>query len=260
MTFADAGDDLLIRANPDGPPIGMEIDGLFGDELMAAAPQPSDNIVVKAAAGLRTLAERAGHACTPVYIRLTKNLPVAAGLGGGSADAAAAIAGLSRLWDLPARLPERHHLVTLLGADVAMCLAGRPLRATGLGDKLEEVAMPALDLVLVNPHVAVATPDVFAREEKLVSGSQDAIGEPLMDHLHATRNDLEPAARAIAPVVGEVLDTLARTDGCRLARMSGSGATCFALYDDAGVAEAAAEAVRTARPAWWCVATRTVSR
>ena len=258
VTFAEFGDVVTARSNPEGPPLGIELAGPFADALMDAAPSPADNIVVKASAGLRTLAERQGIACPPVHITVEKNLPVAAGLGGGSADAAAAIAALSRLWSLPGDLPDRHMLPRLLGADVAMCLASRPLRATGVGEVLAEVPMPAFPLVLVNPRVVVLTKDVFAHEALGHSGSQAAPGDDLIEHLAATRNDLEPPARMLAPEIDGVLDTIGRTKGCRLARMSGSGATCFGIYATPAEAEAAAAAIAEAKPGWWCVATRSV--
>ena len=259
VTFATIGDVVTARPDPDGPPLGIALEGPFAATLMDAAPSAGDNLVIRAAAGLRTLAERQGIVCEPVHLTLEKNLPVAAGLGGGSADAAATIGALSRLWSLPRDLPDTGHLLRLLGADVAMCLAGRPLRATGIGDRLERVDMPVLDLVLVNPGVAVPTAAVFARDEVLRSGPQRDLDGDLVEHLATTRNDLEPAARAVAPEVGAVLDALAETTDCRLARMSGSGATCFGIFPDEAAARAAAQTIRTAFPDWWCQPVRTVA-
>lgn len=258
VTFAELGDVVVARPNPSGPPVGMAVEGPFADALVASCPSAGDNLVVRAAAGLRTLAERACHDCVPVHITLRKELPVAAGLGGGSADAAAAIAALSRLWSLPRNLAGREHLVRLIGADGAMCLSGRPLRARGIGDALALIAMPSWPIVLVNPGAALATPEVFARAEVARSGPLPSGGD-VKAVLKAGGNDLEPAAKALAPEVGDVLKALATQPGAWLARMSGSGATCFALFENTDAAEAAARAITAARPAWWTRATRTVA-
>ena len=258
VTFAEIGDVVSARADPDGPPFGLDVDGPFGEALVRAAPNPAENLAIKAAAGLRALAERQGIECVPVHLSIEKNLPIAAGLGGGSADAAAAIAALSRLWSLPRDLPDRHLLPAYLGADVAMCLVGRPLRARGIGDVLAPIALPALDVVLVNPRIEIATPDVFAREDVARSGALPLLGDDPVAALRETGNDLEAAARGIAPEIGAVLDALRRTQGCELARMSGSGATCLGVYADATTASAAAQRLSTAHPGWWTVATRTL--
>ena len=259
VTFAEFGDEIVVRENPGGPPFGIDVDGPFSATMMAATPSPADNLVVKAAAGLRALAERQGIKCTPVHIRLTKNLPIAAGIGGGSADAAATIGALSKLWSLPPDLPDRHHLLSLLGADLPMCLASRPLRATGIGERLERVEMPAMSMLLVNPRVPVETVSVYRHELLGRSGPQGIPADNLEDHLRQTRNDLEAPARALAPKIGSVLGALVELEGCWLARMSGSGATCFGLFaDDADAAEGL-RTVKSAHPDWWVVDTMTVA-
>ncbi len=197
-------------------------------------------------------------------IRLDKHLPVAGGVGGGSADAAAALRGLVRLWELD--LPPAALAATALriGADVPVCLGGRPARMRGVGERLDPLArLPALPLLLVNPRAALATAEVFAalgpisappaRSDLPKGDDQDW---PL-ETLRQSRNDLETAARRLLPIVGEVLGELGRLPGCRLARMSGSGPTCFAVFGTAEEAAAAADRLAARRPGWWVIATAT---
>lgn len=187
---------------------------------------------------------------------MDKVLPHAAGLGGGSADAAATLRVLSRLWDLPMPPPAE---VLALGADVPVCVASRPQRMQGIGEVLSEVPpLPGLHVVLVNPRVAVPTGAVFrglahkANPPMQAPAWEDFAG--FIDWLSRQRNDLEPPAIAVAPVVGQVLAALHRT-GTPLARMSGSGATCFGLFETAQAAEAATHAIASAHPDWWVTAT-----
>ncbi len=191
-------------------------------------------------------------------LRLVKALPVAAGIGGGSADAAATLRLLSRLWDLP--LPPAG-TIAALGADIPACLFSRPLRMRGIGEILTPADLPPFWIVLVNPGRPVPTPAVFAAltdranpplpEELPARSSTDAF----LDWLRlATRNDLESPARVLEPAIGAVLVALASLPGCRLARMSGSGATCFGLFAARAEAEAAAAALARAEPAWWIAA------
>ena len=144
-----------------------------------------------------------------------------------------------------------------LGADVPMCLLSRPVRAQGVGEKLRFIELPSLPAVLVNPRVPVSTPDVFAALENKFNPpmAEDLpafeTAEVVTRFLEGTRNDLEAPARTIVPAIGDVLNELRKTDGCRLARMSGSGATCFALYSRQSEAGDAATLIRTAHPDWW---------
>ena len=189
-------------------------------------------------------------------LRLTKALPVAAGLGGGSADAAAALRLLARLWGVGLPAPDE---VLALGADVPVCLLGRPARMRGVGEALSPLALPAFWITLANPGVPVPTGAVFAG---LASRDNAPMGDPpafadapaLFAWLSGRRNDLEPPARRLAPAIGAVLEALAAQPGCALARMSGSGATCFGLFARQAPALAAAEALRRAHPAWWVAA------
>jgi 4-diphosphocytidyl-2-C-methyl-D-erythritol kinase len=241
VVFAAAGDHLAAAPAED---LSLAIDGPFGGTL-AAEP---DNLVLRAA---RALAGQAGIPARAA-LRLTKNLPVASGIGGGSADAAAALRLLASLWQVPGASPD---LALRLGADVPVCLASRPARMQGVGEVLSAAPMlPDFGLVLVNPGVAVATPAVFRARQvgfrppaDLPAAWFDAAA--MAAGLACLANDLEAPAIALAPVIGEVLNALAALPGARLARMSGSGATCFALFDDVPAATVAARAV--ARPGWW---------
>ena len=236
--------------------LALEVGGPFA----AALADRTDNLVLRAA---RRLAEHAG--CAPhVRIALDKRIPVAAGLGGGSADAAATLRGLSRLWQLGLKVADLLPLALELGADVPVCLRSSSARMGGIGERLEPIELAVLDLVLANPNHAVSTAQVFAglgaigpalRPEEPVP----TIGADLLAWLRARGNDLEAPARRIAPVIGEVLATLGAQPGCRLARMSGSGATCFGVFDDEQAAARAARAMRQTRPSWWVISTATRS-
>lgn len=257
VVFADVGDTIEAFASV-GPAdtTPLQITGPFGGAL-AASP---GNLVLRAQAALAA----AGVALPHLRLRLDKRLPIASGIGGGSADAAATLRLLASLAGRPPSLPELERLGAPLGADVPMCLRSVPLRAEGTGDRLSPwLGVPALPIVLVNPGFAVSTPQVFRRLERrdhppignLPSAFAD--GQALADWLRReTRNDLEPAAISEAPVIADALAALRATSTCRLARMSGSGATVFGLYDDADNARRAASALAAERPGWWVVATR----
>lgn len=233
----------------------LRLEGPFGQALTAEA----DNLVLRAA---RRLSERAGVAPN-VKIKLIKRLPVASGIGGGSADAAATMRALCLLWDVKIADAELTTLALALGADVPMCLAGQAAFAGGVGEVLSPaLRLPDAGILLVNPGIAVPTPAVFAarRGEFSAPGrfSDSPSDASLLAALLATRrNDLEVPARAICPAIGDALNALASIRDCRLARMSGSGATCFGLFDDEKAAHAAHAAA--ARPGWWTAAGRLVS-
>lgn len=239
VVFADVGDLVTVeRADA----LTLAVAGPEGSGLTAG----EDNLVLRAA---RTFPPGRGAAIT-----LEKILPLASGIGGGSADAAATLRALSRLWDRP--LPPADEVLAL-GADVPVCLAGRPARMGGIGEALAPVpALPAMSVVLVNPRVEVATPAVFralARKcnpplEPLPPGFASAAA--LAGWLARQRNDLEAPAIAVAPVIAEVLAAIAATTPL-LTRMSGSGATCFGLFASRGDAVAAARTVSRRRPGWW---------
>jgi len=249
VAFADIGDEIVVAPNE---LLTLSIDGPFAPALL----ETPDNLVLRAA---RVLAESLGVA-DGAKVRLTKNLPVASGIGGGSADAAATLRALGQLWG---GLPEPDRLAELayaLGADTIACLASAPAWMSGTGEILEPVgALPEAGLVLVNPGVAVATPQVFrARSGPFSRPARfdmpgDAAG--LARALAGTANDLAAAARTLAPAIGEVLAALENLPGTLIARMSGSGATCFALYAGRADAKAAADRLRaSAPPGWWVAA------
>jgi 4-diphosphocytidyl-2-C-methyl-D-erythritol kinase len=192
-------------------------------------------------------------------ITLEKHLPHAGGIGGGSADAAAALRGLSELWQVPMPSDEA---VLSLGADVPVCLAGRPMRMSGIGEVLEPLPpLPPLWIVLVNAGVEVPTGAVFSALElrdnpplpEIPMQGWDSVAD-FADWLCGVRNDLEPPARATVSVIGEVLDQLNARPGCLLARMSGSGGTCFGLFAEKDVAEEAARQIGEDHPGWWVAA------
>ena len=232
------------------PADGLSL-GLSGT-CATALEGTKDNLVLEAA---RALAE-AGGCQADAAIELTKRVPVAAGLGGGSADAAAALLALSTLWglDLPhARLAD---IALGLGADVPVCLESRPVFVGGIGEELESAPeLPPVWVLLVNPGKALATKDVFAahgggftRPGRFTASLEDA--GALANLLRPLGNDLTEAARALAPEIGDVLEAIEATEGCLLARMSGSGATCFGLYADEAGATAGAGAICGAHPDW----------
>ena len=242
--FAGVGDRL--RAEPANE-LSLAIDGPFGASLHA---EP-DNLVLRAA---RALAAEAGVE-PRARLLLEKNLPVASGIGGGSADAAAALRLLCRLWGIAPEPAVLARLAAGLGADVPVCLAGRPTRMGGAGEVLDPApALPECGLVLVNPGVELSTADVFrARVGAFSPVAALPVAWPdaavMATDLAALRNDLEPPAVALRPVIAEVLAVLAEAQGCLLARMSGSGATCFGLFPTAAAAAQAASGL--ARPGWW---------
>ncbi len=221
-------------------------------------PTGPDNLVLRAARLLaETAAVRAGAA-----IALHKEIPVAAGLGGGSADAAATLRGLRRLWGLALDDERLRDLGLALGADLPVCLWARPARMRGIGERLDPVrGLPDLPLLLVNPGRPLATGPVF----RGLSGPFRAADRPpfrpcpslvrFAVWLAESRNDLEPPARRLEPEIGRVLEELQGLSGCLLARMSGSGATCFGLFGDRGELETAALLLRRKRPDWWIRAT-----
>ncbi|MEJ0018940.1 MAG: 4-(cytidine 5'-diphospho)-2-C-methyl-D-erythritol kinase [Acetobacteraceae bacterium] len=240
--FAGAADRVTAAAAAD---LTLRIGGPFA----AGLDTETDNLVLRAA---RALAAETGVKAGAALV-LDKHLPVASGIGGGSADAAATLRLLSRLWRRPAATAA---LAVRLGADVPVCLMSVPMRMGGIGEHLSPApALPDCGILLVNPGVAVATADVFrARSGGWSMPAPLPVGwtsvAAMAADLAALRNDLEPAARSLRPVIGEVVAAIAGRAGCRLARMSGSGATCFGLFDDAAAAQRAAVDLR--RPGWWC--------
>ena len=227
-----------------------------------AVPLDAGNLVLKARDALR---REAGPERTPsVAIKLEKNLPVASGVGGGSSDAAAVLRGLAQTWGLDMGGAELARIGLSLGADVPMCLAAKPLVARGIGEELSIVPdFSALGLVLVNPGTPVSTADVFAAlshrdNEPLPPLPRRIDFHSLRNWLEVTRNDLEPAALALQPAIGRALSWLDKA-GSGFSRMSGSGATCFGLFETGNVAKRAAAEIRGRQPDWFVAATRSMS-
>ncbi len=252
--FTASGDTVRVSPSMVGTGLQFSASGPFADRI---GPDV-DNLVVRAA---RLMAETITPPSLDVDIHLTKRLPVAAGIGGGSSDAAATLRALDRYWDAGLDDDQLATLGLELGADVPMCLYRAPVFIGGIGDIIEKApALPLLSLVLVNPGVAVATPDVFKAYDGKFSAAARFETEPdstqaLAKLLHKRGNDLGSAALALVPAIGEVLGALDSQPGCLLARMSGSGATCFGLFADSGEAEDARHTIQLAHDEWWCDAT-----
>jgi len=255
VAFADCADRLTLEP-------GADLTLTTTGPLAGACGELADNLVVKAA---RLLAEAVPGLRLGAFT-LEKLLPVAAGIGGGSADAAAALRLLARLNGLSLDDPRLHQVALATGADVPVCLLSRACDMTGVGEQLLPLKLPSMPCVMVNPRVPVATKDVFQalalRKGELLVGASDVIEAPAwpeegasiaewIDILSTVANDLEAPAMRIEPVIGDVLAALRASDGVKLARMSGSGATCFAIYGEPAHAQAAAAKLRRDRPDWW---------
>ena len=246
VAFADLADTLEVEA---GARLGLKVSGPFAD---AAGPAGS-NLVLKAVAAL---GERIPKLKTGRF-RLDKCIPAAAGLGGGSSDAAAALRLLARINNIALDDPQLHTAASLTGADVAVCLDPRTRVMAGVGDVLyDPIRLTPLPALLVNPRVAAPTREVFAafepadRTRKYLLDPPSGF-EPLVDFLGAYGNDLTRAAVACAPAIADVLVALRGSPGCRLARMSGSGATCFGLFETEGEAETAGRKLSAVYERWW---------
>ena len=250
VVFAELGDQIAVAPSDEDV---FLVEGPFATDV----PRDATNLVLRARNVLREAFP--DHASRPVTISLQKNLPVASGIGGGSSDAAATLRALARLWRVPAGEAELAGLALPLGADLPMCLAGRPLLARGIGERLEHLQrFPSMPMVLVNPGVAVETPHVFRALASCDNAPLPPLGEASdsLGWLSATRNDLEPAALSIVPVIADALDAL-RSTGASFARMSGSGATCFGIFESHDAASRAAAAIAGDRPRWFTAATAT---
>jgi 4-diphosphocytidyl-2-C-methyl-D-erythritol kinase len=255
VAFADCADRLTLTP-------GTELDLTTTGPLAGQCGEAADNLVLKAA---RLLAERVPNLKTGNFT-LDKILPVAAGIGGGSADAAAALRLLARLNDLELDDKRLLEVALLTGADVPVCLASRACDMTGVGETLLALSLPKMPCVMVNPRIPVATKDVFKalglRNGELRVGATDVFRgtawpedgaslEDWVEVLSSSANDLEAPAARIQPVIGEVLAALNASNGAWLARMSGSGATCFAIYENTAEAQRAAQKLQLDHPGWW---------
>jgi 4-diphosphocytidyl-2-C-methyl-D-erythritol kinase len=255
VAFADCADRLTLSP---GPELGLKTVGPLAQACGAA----SDNLVLKAA---MLLSARVPELKVGAFT-LDKVLPVAAGIGGGSADAAAALRLLAKLNNLALDDPRLLEVALQTGADVPVCLSSHACDMTGLGEQLLPLSLPKIPCVLVNPCVAVATRDVFAalglRSGELLVGATDVLRgtdwpepgaslEDWVEVLAESSNDLEEPATRIQPAIGVVIAALSATNGAWLVRMSGSGATCFAIYENTADAGRAAEKIRGGHPDWW---------
>ena len=255
VAFASTADRLTFSRSE---AFSLHLTGPFGTALDCGP----ENLVMKAAT---RWAERAGTAVHPATITLEKNLPVASGIGGGSADAAATLRGLTRLWQLDADRELLCATALELGADVPVCLDGSTCKMSGIGEQLKPVSnMPNFAAVLINPMVPVTTADVFRRLglSRGASGFAELEYVPVgteqtewLGWLKRQRNDLEAVATELAPAVAEALSVLRDQKDCLLARMSGSGATCFGLFPNEQTSKEAAERIRASHPNCWVAAT-----
>ena len=250
VAFVDIGDRL--RAEP-ATSLSLTVDGPEAADLAAVG---GDNLVLRAA---RLLADQAGTTAGAA-LHLDKHLPVAAGIGGGSSDAAAALLALKGLWQISLQDEALWALGARLGADIPACLYRRAVWVGGIGERLEPAGpLPEAGILLVNPRRALSTAAVFAARRGPFGhvgrfAPMPSAAAALARALMPCRNDLTEAAIGLVPEIGAVLARLGRLPGCLLARMSGSGATCFALFANRAAAEAARAEVAAAEPWWWCAA------
>lgn len=247
VVFASIADTLTATA-------ALETTLAITGPFAASIPATAENLVLRATQLIPTQ--------THFAFTLHKALPPASGIGGGSADAAAALRAIAEF--APSEAAAQEYLATatekagLLGADIPVCIASESARMRGVGEQLCSVKIPPCWITLINPGVAVPTPAVFkALAQKPNPPMPDILphwenARTLALWLHHQRNDLQPPAIATAPIIAEVLAALAQQPGALIARMSGSGATCFALFDTKARAAAAADQIRTSHPNWWC--------
>ncbi|MDX5594642.1 4-(cytidine 5'-diphospho)-2-C-methyl-D-erythritol kinase [Pseudovibrio sp. SPO723] len=248
VVFPAYGDEITLRPADD---MTLSISGPYAEPLNT---DRSTNLVMKAA----WLMSESVPGARSAHIQLTKRLPVAAGIGGGSADAAATLRALGRLWDVH---PSSHNLEKLalrLGADVPMCFGENPSRVRGIGEQIEKLsAVPKGALVLVNPGIELSTPSVFQALENKQNSPLPTLPDKwsgpqeFASWLRACRNDLQAPATSLVPQIGDVLSLLDAQTETLLSRMSGSGPTCFALCATLGEAQAVAKRIKENRPDWW---------
>ncbi|MDQ0324758.1 4-diphosphocytidyl-2-C-methyl-D-erythritol kinase [Rhodopseudomonas julia] len=248
--FADLGDELSFAPAEE---FALNVSGRFAEIV----PNGADNLILRAAEALK----QASGVKTGAQIAVTKEIPAGAGLGGGSSDASTTLLALAELWGVGMSMDELVALGAKLGADVPMGLFGRALRARGIGEEIALLpSLPALPLVLVWPARVVSTGKVFHTLGRPPGRALPDVPDKMRDartvadFLKTTTNDLEAPAIALEPAIGEVLDALAKTP-CHLARMSGSGSACFAVYETLDAAGTAAETLASRHPQWWVRAT-----
>ncbi|MFN3232446.1 MAG: 4-(cytidine 5'-diphospho)-2-C-methyl-D-erythritol kinase [Alphaproteobacteria bacterium] len=248
FAFLELGDRLVFSPAPD---LSLKAKGPFGSDV----PETGDNLVLRAARAL----QQATDCSSGAEIVLDKRLPVASGIGGGSADAAATLRGLNKLWHLGQSDTTLEHIGATIGADVPACVSSRMAYISGIGETLQPASeRHSAWLVLVNPGVSLSTPLVFQRFDETYSALHQPEGLVPQDRLdswiaalHARENVLQPAACEKAPVIDRVIRALSATAGCSFARMSGSGATCFGVFADSSTAADAAAHLSRDHPDWW---------
>jgi 4-diphosphocytidyl-2-C-methyl-D-erythritol kinase len=255
IAFTGFGDELALAP---ADKVSLRLEGPFAGEL--GETPPKDNLVLRAAQLLADWAAARGIKTSGARLTLEKQLPVASGIGGGSADAAATFKGLAALWRLPIDNAALRAMAAGLGADVPACVEGKAAMMEGIGERITPVGrLPPAPVVLVNPRIPLATPAVYRlfREEcEIAPGPRRkpkglwTDTRALIEELEGTENDLEPVAITLCPQIGHVLAALNKA-GAGLARMSGSGATCFGLFADHATAAQAAARLRAASPDWW---------
>ena len=247
VAFADVADVLTIAPAAD---VSISLSGPFANDL----PPDGENIILTAWRLLADYGQKKNTPLSPIKFRLEKNLPVAAGIGGGSADAAAALRGLIQYFSLSISSRDLNNLALQLGADVPVCLLQKTSRMRGIGEIIESINidLPA-GIVLVNPRIPAPTSKVFGY---LNLQCGQSFGTPISDlsNAHGWRNDLTAPATKIVPVIASVLASLDSQKDITCSRMSGSGATCFGLAENSGQAERAATNIKTRHPDWWVVA------
>lgn len=247
IAFTDFADRLVFQPSA---ALSLKVTGPFA----SGVPTDSSNLILRVAEKLnRHLGIKKG-----VHIALEKKLPASAGLGGGSADAAATFSALNQLWDLRLSLETMCNLALPLGADIPVCLIGKPAFIQGIGEKITPCApFPLLHILLVSPRIPLATASVFAQNFSYFSTPRASLpfgfpdSKSLQSFLATTRNDLTVHAQQLVPEIDIVLTAIQECDGCLLSRMSGSGATCFGLFDNADTLKEAIYALRETHPGWW---------
>ncbi|MVA26056.1 4-(cytidine 5'-diphospho)-2-C-methyl-D-erythritol kinase [Agrobacterium vitis] len=258
VTFAEHGDVITVETARQDE---FTLSGRFAGPLQSE--DPAGNLVIRARDLLRTATLAKGLPAPPVAIALQKNLPIASGIGGGSADAAATLRALQQLWDSHLEPAALEDLALKLGADVPMCLASTSLRATGIGEELTRLpTLPRFGILLANPLQAVSTPAIFKAMTRRDNPAIDPLPtlaeqDPWTETLRRLRNDLQPAAETLCPHIAE-LSRMIEATGALVTRMSGSGATCFGLYPTYEAAAAAEKLLLTERPDWYFQASQTL--
>lgn len=242
VVFADTGDEITVAPADD---VSLSIEG----EFASAVGNDEDNLVLRAA----RLLQQDAKVPTGAAITLTKHLPVAAGLGGGSSDAATTLKLLSQLWGLSYTVEALSALALPLGSDLPVCLYAQPAFMSGIGDVVDAaLATPPLYMLLVNPRKGLSTPDVYGayvHEER--QSEPLMLGSSLIASLKDMRNDLQRPAISLCSKIGEVLLELDTQINCEVARLCGSGATCYGLFSDKASCERAADTIRREHPDWW---------